>query len=174
MTLTRVLARPLLSSVFFVGATNAFQNADKVAPAAAKVTDKVVPALRQTGLPVTDNTALLVKANAATQMVAAAGLATGTAPRACATVLAVSLIPTTLAGHAFWGDQDPATKRQQLLQFAKNASVLGGLLLAAVDTDGRPGLAWRAGRAADDLGRETRRLRKQAALEAKLAQARLT
>jgi putative oxidoreductase len=28
--------------------------------------------------------------------------------------------------------------------FAKNASIAGGLLLASVDTEGRPSLTWRA------------------------------
>ena len=35
----------------------------------------------------------------------------------------------------------------------KNLGLLGGLLLAAVDTEGRPGLRWRAGHAIDDATR---------------------
>jgi hypothetical protein len=42
-----------------------------------------------------------VRANAAVQMVAATLFTLGKAPRVPG-VLAVSLVPTTLAGHAFW------------------------------------------------------------------------
>src|SRR3546814_20513833 len=68
-------------------------------------------------------------------------------PRVAALTLAGSLVPTTLAGHAFWAESDPAAKKQHRLAFFTNASVLGGLLLAGADTEGKPGLAWRAGNA---------------------------
>jgi uncharacterized membrane protein YphA (DoxX/SURF4 family) len=84
-------------------------------------------------------------------------------------VLAGSLVPTTLAGHAFWDEKDPAARKAQRLQFAKNSSVLGGLILAALDTEGKPGVAWRARRAARDVRRETGRLAHDARREAKLA-----
>ena len=42
---------------------------------------------------------------------------------------------------------DPTRPEQQRVHFTKNVSMLGGLLLAAVDTEGRPSLAWRARRA---------------------------
>jgi hypothetical protein len=37
----------------------------------------------------------------------------------------------------------------QRVQFFKNLSMLGGLLLAAADTEGRPSMSWRAHRAAE-------------------------
>ena len=40
--------------------------------------------------------------------------------------------------------------------------MMGGLLLAAVDTEGRPGVAWRARRAAKDVRREAQVLAQQA------------
>ena len=52
--------------------------------------------------------------------------------------------------------------------------MLGGLLLAAVDTEGKPGLAWRARRAAADVRREAKQVAKDARREAKLAKAQLT
>ena len=89
-------------------------------------------------------------------------------------MLAASLVPTTLAGHPFWDETDPQAKAQQRLQFAKNTSILGGLLLAGVDTEGKPGLAWRARRAAADVRREARQVAKDARREAKLARAQLS
>ena len=105
------------------------------------MTDKVVPVAQQAvpKAPIPTDPATLVRINAGAQILAAAALATGRAPRLSATVLAASLVPTTLAGHAFWNETDPQAKNAQRLQFYKNTSVLGGLLLAAVDTEGKPG-----------------------------------
>ena len=69
-----------------------------------------------------------------------------------------SLVPTTVAGHRFWEEKDPAQRKAQQLHFFKNVSTLGGLLLAAGDTEGKPGVAWRARRAAKDARREARHL----------------
>ncbi len=102
---------------------------------------------------------------------AALALATNRMPRISSAVLAATLVPTTAAGHRFWEEKEPATKKaMQRVQFFKNASIMGGLLLAAVDTEGKPGLAWRARRAASDVRREARVLAKDARHQAKLDQ----
>jgi uncharacterized membrane protein YphA (DoxX/SURF4 family) len=176
MTITRLLARPMLASIFVVGGINALRNAEAHAAKAKPVTDRVVPlaqkAVPQAPIPTDPQT--LVRVNAGAQLLAAAALATGRAPRLSATVLAASLVPTTFAGHRFWEETDPQAKNLQRVQFAKNASVLGGLLLAAVDTEGKPGVAWRARRAAADVRREAKQVAKDARREAKLARAQLT
>ena len=176
MTLSRVIARPFLASIFVAGGINALRNTDAHAEKAKPVTDRVVPFARKAapGAPIPTDARTLVRINAGAQILAAAALATGRAPRLSATVLAASLVPTTVAGHAFWNETDPQAKAQQRLNFLKNTSILGGLLLAGVDTDGKPGLAWRARRAATDVRRETRRLAKDARHEARLARAQLS
>jgi uncharacterized membrane protein YphA (DoxX/SURF4 family) len=176
MTITRLLARPMLASIFVAGGINALRNTDVHAAKAQKVTDRFVPLAQQAApkAPIPTDAATLVRVNAGAQILAAAALATGRAPRLSATVLAASLVPTTLAGHAFWDETDPQAKATQRLQFIKNTSILGGLLLAGVDTEGRPGLAWRARRAAADVRREARHVAKEARREAKLARAQLT
>lgn len=176
MTITRLLARPMLASIFVVGGINALRNAEGHAVRAKPVTDRVVPLARRVvpGAPIPTDAATLVRINAGAQILAAAALATGRAPRLSATVLAVSLVPTTFAGHRFWEESDPQAKTMQRVQFAKNTSILGGLLLAGVDTDGKPGLAWRARRAAADVRREARQVAKDARREAKLARAQLS
>ncbi|HEV2368363.1 MAG TPA: DUF488 domain-containing protein [Acidimicrobiales bacterium] len=52
--------------------------------------------------------------------------------------LAGSLVPTTLAGHRFWEETDKQERAAQQIHFLKNLSMLGGLMLAALDTEGRP------------------------------------
>ena len=108
-----------------------------------------------------------MRINAAAQIAGGLALATGRVPRLASTVLAASLVPTTAAGHRFWEESDPAIRANHRSHFVKNVSMLGGLLLASVDTDGKPGVAWRARHAARDVRREARHLRREAKLAAK-------
>jgi uncharacterized membrane protein YphA (DoxX/SURF4 family) len=176
MTITRLLARPMLASIFVAGGVHALRNTEMHAARAKKVSDRMVPLAQRAAprAPIPQDPATLVRLNAGVQLLAAAALATGRAPRLSATVLAASLVPTTLAEHAFWDETDPTAKAAQRLQFTKNTAVLGGLLLAGVDTEGKPGLAWRARRAAADVRREARQVAKDARREAKLARAQLS
>lgn len=175
MTVSRMIARPMLASMFVVGGVNALKNAPKLAPKAQEVTDRVVPMVHKAApaLPIPQDPVTLVRLNAAVQVGAAAALATGRAPRLASATLAASLVPTTVAGHRFWAESDPAQKTAQRLQFFKNVSMLGGLLLASVDTDGKPGVAWRTRRAARDVRREARHLSQTARLEARLVKAKV-
>ena len=175
MTVSRRIARPMLASMFVVGGVSALKNASSLEAKATDVTERVLPLVHKAapGLPVPEDPVTLVRLNAAVQITAAAALATGRAPRLASATLALSLVPTTVAGHRFWAESDPARKADQRLQFFKNVSMLGGLLIAAVDTDGKPGVAWRARRAAHDVQREARHLGRSARREAKLASAKL-
>ena len=173
MTVSRLIARPMLASIFVVGAATALKNASASAAKAAPVTDRVVPLAKKAGVPIPENPETLVKINAGVQIAAGLALATGRAPRLSAAVLAASLIPTTAAGHRFWEAEDPAQRTQQKLHFFKNVSVVGGLLIAAGDTDGKPGVAWRARHGVRDARREAKRLAHDARREAKLARARI-
>ena len=176
MTAIRLIARPMLASVFFVGAASALKNAPKLAPKASRVTEKVVPLAQRAAprAPIPTDPVTIVRANAVIQIAAAAALATGRMPRLSSTVLAASLLPTTVAGHAFWREEDPAVKNTQRLNFFKGISLVGGLLIAGVDTEGKPGVAWRARRAGKDVRREARSLARQARSEARVAKAHLS
>jgi len=175
MTLSRTIARPMLASMFVVGGVNALRNAPALAGKAGPITEKTVPLIRKAvpQLPIPEDPVALVRVNAAIQLGAAAALATGRAPRLSAIVLAASLVPTTAAGHRFWEFDDKQARTQQQLHFFKNVSMLGGLIIAAGDTDGKPGVAWRARRAARDARREARHLAQSARQEAKLAKAKV-
>jgi putative oxidoreductase len=116
-----------------------------------------------------EDTEQLVRINGAVQVGAGLMLALGRFPRLSSALLAGSLVPTTLAGHRFWEEQDETKRAQQRIHFFKNLSMLGGLMLAAVDTEGRPGLAWRAQHAAHHASTGTRRTTRTARREAKLA-----
>ncbi|CCH77289.1 conserved hypothetical protein [Nostocoides japonicum T1-X7] len=157
MSLVRTVARPLLAAIYIKGGIDAFRQpgprVDKAAPLAHTLAGP---------LHLPDDPELLVRANGVAQAAFGTLLAFGRFPRLSAAVLAASTVPTTLAGHAFWEESDPAQRKAQLTHFLKNLSMLGGLLLAAVDTEGRPGLAYRAGMASDAVGRTAKQTRREA------------
>ena len=156
MTVSRMISRPMLASIFVVGATTALKSTSGPAAKADPVTSRLVPLARKAGIPLPEDPETLVKLNAGVQIGAGLALATGRLPRLSAAVLAASLVPTTAAGHRFWESDDDATRTQQRLHFFKNVALVGGLIIAAGDTEGRPGLAWRTRHAAKDARREAK------------------
>jgi uncharacterized membrane protein YphA (DoxX/SURF4 family) len=148
MAPTRRIARPLLASVFIAGGVDALRDPEAKAKAAQAVT---VPLSRQfPALP--DDPELLVRINGAVQVGAGVLLAVGRFRRLAAVALIASIIPTTYAGHRFWEEDDDVTRAQQQVHFLKNLGLLGGLILAAADTEGEPSLGWRARRRAARIG----------------------
>lgn len=146
MPLVRRIARPLLASIFIYGGVEAFRNPATKVEAADKVVKRLPPQL-----PVVGTTEDLVKADAAAKVLAGGLLALGRLPRLSALGLIATMVPTTLAGHRFWEESDPVKRKLQAIQMFKNASIVGGLLLAAVDTEGKPSVAWRARQAGAGL-----------------------
>ncbi len=169
MTVTRLIARPMLASMFVMGGVNSLKNAEWAASQAKPVTDKMVPLAQKVAPNVPSDPKTWVKINGVTHIVAGLALATGRAPRLSALALAATVAPTTIAGHPFWEESDPQARAGQKIHFFKNLSMLGGLLIAAADTDGKPGLAWRAKHAAGEVRREAKHVRKAARREARLA-----
>ena len=165
----------MLAAIFIQGGIAALRYPESHVQAAKPVLDAVKPVLEQatgatgaTGAaaPTVDKAAasvpvdlpptnanwmddeLLVRIDGGVKVVAGTMLALGKAPRLASTALAASLIPTTVAGHRFWEESDPDAKTTQQINFFKNLSLLGGLLIAAADTEGKPSLAWRGRKAA--------------------------
>ncbi len=139
MAIVRAIARPMLASMFVIGGLDSLRKPDPKVPAAETVVGGVTDRL-----PMISNTRQAVQANGAFQAVAGGLLALGRLPRLSALALASSLVPTTVAEHRFWTETDPAKRSMQQIHFFKNVSMLGGLLLAAVDTSGKPSIRWRA------------------------------
>lgn len=172
MTVVRALARPLLSALFVVQGAKAIRDPEPHVAKAKPVADRLVPLMKrvapaQVGDRIPESTANLVRLNGAAQVIGGLALASGKGRRLGAVLLAGSLVPTTLAGHSFWQESDKAVRSAQKVQFMKNLGIMGGLLLAAVDTEGQPGLAWRATHSAKVAKRETRRSAKLAKRETK-------
>jgi uncharacterized membrane protein YphA (DoxX/SURF4 family) len=128
--------------MFIFGGLDALRNPEgkvkKADPVARPIAEKVP------GLP--QDTETLVRINGAVMVGAGTLLAVGKFRRLAALALIGSILPTTYAGHRFWEETDEATRAQQRIHFLKNIGLLGGLILAAVDTEGKPSLSWRAKR----------------------------
>ena len=131
MTLLRTVARPMLASIFVVGGAAALKEpgprAAKAQPTADRL-KKLAPSLPVNG-------SNLTRFNGGVQLVAGLALATGHLPRTAAVALAVSLPPTTVAGHPYWNETDPAARTNQRIHFLKNLSITGGLLMATLDPE---------------------------------------
>jgi putative oxidoreductase len=159
----------MLAAIFVIQGWGAFRDPAKLAGRARPVTDRLEPAIRAVHPKLPTDAETLVRVNGAAQVAGGVLLATGHATTPAALLLAGSLVPTTLAGHAFWEIDDPAQRGMQRVQFLKNVGLLGGLLFAALDNEGRPGLRWRAGNAAHRAVHATKRDARTARREARIA-----
>lgn len=147
--LVRRIARPLLASPFIYGGISTLRNPQSRVPGAAPIVEQLTEvADKQLPIEVSHDVEQWVKVNAGVQVGAGSLLALGRLPRLASLTLAVSLVPTTLAGHRFWEHDDPEERFGQTSNFLKNTAMLGGLLIAAVDTEGKPSVGWWARRTA--------------------------
>ena len=157
MSFVRFLARPMLASSFVLAGMDKLKNADDTAT-------QLSPLLRRAAesLPFQADEKVLARVIGGTQVGAGVCLALGKASRLAATVLAVI---SALNGYVEWRSADISSKegrdarRKQLL---KNVSLTGGVLLASVDTAGKPSLAWRAEHLAADARKTTGKKLKKA------------
>lgn len=169
MSPVRSLARVLLSGIFLASGVRQLRSPEQHAQQAEPVTGRIRPLLDQVAPTLPSDTETLVRVNGAVHLAGGLLLATGHLTRPVSLLLAGSLVPTTLAGHPFWTHDDPAARANQQVHFMKNLGLLGGLLLAAADTRGRPGLRWRAGHRIDHSRRSVQRAVRTARRETRLA-----
>src|SRR5947209_4851273 len=168
MTPVRTAARTLLAGIFVAGGATALLDPEPRVKASEPVTTRVAPVLAKVHPKVPTDPRTLVQLNAAVQVIGGVLLPTRL-HRVAALALIGSIIPTTIGGHRFWEHDDPATREQQQVHFMKNLGLLGGLVLAALDTEGRPGLAWRTRHAAHHADQAVRRGARQTKEKVRLA-----
>ena len=176
--LVRRIARPLLASSFIYGGIDTLRNPQSRVPGARPVVEKVTEqADKSLPVQVPRDVEQWVKIDAAVKVGAGSLFALGKFPRLAALLLSGSIVPTTLAGHRFWEHTDPKERFGQLSHFLKNLGLLGGLLIAAVDTEGKPSVGYRARRAAKKAAGSTEKsiekAQKRAAKAHKKAEKRL-
>lgn len=166
MTLFRAFARTLLASQFVLTGYKAVRNPDAYVPAAQPLVDRWMPLVKkyapdQIEGVIPDDTATLVRINGALELVGGLALASGKGRRLGSVLLAISLVPATVVEYPFWSRDTAGEKATDRALFLKNVSLLGGVLLAARDTEGKPGIVWRAQAGGKSIAKDTRRTTKQ-------------
>ena len=145
MSLVRFLARPMLASSFVLAGVDKLRNADDTV-------EQLSPLLRRAAdaLPFQTDEKVLARIIGGTQVGAGVLFATGKAARLSAGLLAVI---SALNAFVEWRSADISSKEgrdARRTQLLKNVTLTGGVLLASVDTAGKPSLAWRAEHLAAD------------------------
>lgn len=170
MSIVRRLARPLLSAAFITGGVDKIRHPHERAETLAPVLHKAGD-LAGDSVPSVDPS-LVVRAAGGAQIGAGLMLAAGVLPRFSSTVL-VATSTIDAAGTPFWKIRDKAERKQAISRLVTNLSLLGGALLASVDTAGKPGLAWRAQHAGESAKKiaehQTKSWQRQAEKTAKKA-----
>src|SRR5829696_2269764 len=143
MSLARRAARGALAASFISGGLDQIRNPQPKAGPASPIAKPIADRVPQ--LP--NDPESLVKLDGAIKVVGGLGMVFGPFARPAALLLAGSMVASTLAGHRFWETTDPDQKVSDRVEFFKNVSLIGGLLIAALDTGGRPSIPWVAGKA---------------------------
>lgn len=172
MTILRALARTMLASYFVVNGVKAYRHPEELTPTAEPVAEKLLPLAnsvlpKQAAVYLPSDTRGLVKASGIAQIIGGLSLATGIGRRLGAGLLATTMVPHVLASNPL---RVAAGEREQLVGLlSKNVALLGGVLLAAQDTEGKPNLAWRAQTHKALLAKESERKKAAVARTAKRA-----
>ncbi len=146
--LIRRVARPMLSAIFVARGVDALRSPKPAADAARPTLDGLSKLPDPVGPNVPSNAETVARVTAGVQIGGGALLATGKLPRLASAALALSVIPGSLGAHSFWNESDPQRKADERRAFLTDISLIGGLIIAAVDTEGKPSLGWRGRRAA--------------------------
>jgi uncharacterized membrane protein YphA (DoxX/SURF4 family) len=149
--LIRRIARPMLSAAFISRGIDALRSPKPAADAARPTLEGLSKLPDPVGTNVPSNAETVARVNAAVQIGGGLLLATGKLPRVASAALALTVVPGSLGGHKFWNETDPQRKADERRAFLTDVSLIGGLIIAAVDTEGKPSLGWRGRRAAHRL-----------------------
>lgn len=146
MSLLRFVARSMLASYFVINGLKAVRHPEELAESAEPIAEKVLP-LVNSALPeaargyLPEDTTGLVRLTGVMQVAGGLSLATGIGRRLGAGVLALTMVPHVLASNPLRAKGAERSVAQARL--GKNVALLGGVLLAAQDTEGKPTIAWR-------------------------------
>ena len=144
----RKLAHTLLASAFAVDAVQMLQKPEKYTAEAKALTGglrSALPAQYAKSIPADDVTNVRIMAG--TKAAASLFVATNKAPRLGALTLAALQLPTTASRRAFWKENNKDKKQAKQLGLATDLTLLGALLATTMDTQGKPGVAWRVQKA---------------------------
>ena len=150
----RKIARPMLASAFVIDGVQTVLNPASHKESADSVLKQVraaVPRQYRSFVPKDPETAAQivggVKAGAASLF------ALGKAPRTAAGLLTATSLASLAGRNAFWDTDDEDEKSRRKAGALTDLALTGGVLLATVDTEGKPDMKWRAQNAAKSAKR---------------------
>lgn len=166
----------MLAGYFVINGIKALKDPEPYAAEHERFAAKVVPLARkvapaEVAPAVPDDAATLARISGGLQVAGGVGMILGKGRRIGAVLLALSLLPP-LVGYSTKGlsPQERSAARNGLL---KDIALLGGALIAVGDTEGRPGLAWRAHDQAAKLSKSVGHTRKSLGKDVDLARLQL-
>jgi putative oxidoreductase len=115
MRYVALVGRILFSAIFIIAGFGHFTQAE-------------IGYAAQQGVPFAS---LLVPASGVMAVAGGLSILVGYHARVGAVLVAVFLVPVTLALHRFWAEADPMMAQLQLAMFLKNVSMLGGALIVS-------------------------------------------
>lgn len=144
----RKIARPLLAATFVSQGVEALLRPQEAGKTARPALEGLKQLPDEISAKVPSDVESFARANALAQVGGGLLLASGKLPRIAAAVLACTVIPGSAGGRLFWSEPDPQRRTEQRRALLTDVSLIGGLMIAAADTAGKPSLGWRARRAA--------------------------
>ncbi|WP_319452156.1 MULTISPECIES: DoxX family protein [unclassified Mycobacterium] len=149
--LIRRIARPMLAATFISRGVEALRSPKPAADAARPTLERLSKLPDPVGANVPTNAETVARVTAGVQIGAGLLLAAGRLPRLSSAALALSVVPGSLGSHAFWNESEPGRKTTERRALLTDVGLIGGLIIASVDTEGKPSLGWRGRRAARKL-----------------------
>lgn len=148
----------MLASYFVIDGIDAVRHPEEHA---AKF-QKVQPLLEKAGVPpvLSSDAILLSRIAGAASAAAGVALALGKHPRLAALTLAALNIPVTVINNPVWAAEDKADRKEKVRGLLRGLAIGGGLILAAVDRDGKPSFSYKRQANAEHKA-ELRELREQ-------------
>lgn len=136
--LMRRIARPLLAAAFIGQGVEALRRPQQAGQTARPAFDGLQHLPDEITAKVPSDVETFAKANALVQIGGGLLLASGRLPRVAAAALACTVIPGSAGGHMFWMEPDLQRRAQQRQAFLTDVSLIGGLMIAAADTEESP------------------------------------
>src|SRR5258705_804671 len=143
--LIRRIARPMLSAAFISRGIDALRSPKSAADAARPTLEGLSKLPDPVGTKVPSNAETVARVNAAVQIGGGLLLATGRLPRVASAALALTVVPGSLGGQRFWSESEPQRRADERRAFLTDVSLIGGVVIAPVETQGKPSLGRRGG-----------------------------
>ncbi|MFC5369740.1 DoxX family protein [Arcanobacterium bovis] len=148
MSVLRKIARPMLAAPFVLAGLDAAIRPDTHRERAQKIYNLA----QQFGVkaPSAEVTDAVTRGTGIAMVSCGLALARSRAPRISAALLGFMNVPLALANNPFW-EHRGEEQRQDFLNLASAAGLIGGALIASSDREGKPSLAWRLNKWSDGV-----------------------